>query len=205
MIDSTQLIFGRGSTVGGFSIWHWLIMLILLGVPIIFIVRRPPAGPNRFGELPESMSFGEAVTSFFRNYVNFSTRASRSEFWFCVLFYVGGLFTLSLFDFTGFFSLAFSLGTLIPLMALYTRRLHDINRSGWHQLLSCFFPIGPIALLVWYCSQASDQDQGASRASSKPTRMSSVELLEKFARLKDSGAITAGEYEAEKRKILNQA
>ena len=32
------------------------------------------------------MNFGEAITAGFRNYVNFSGRALRSEFWFWVLF-----------------------------------------------------------------------------------------------------------------------
>lgn len=38
------------------------------------------------------MNFGEAVSSFFRNYVNFSGRASRSEFWYSYLFiFIGGV------------------------------------------------------------------------------------------------------------------
>jgi uncharacterized membrane protein YhaH (DUF805 family) len=32
------------------------------------------------------MNFGQAVVSGFRNYINFSGRASRSEFWFFILF-----------------------------------------------------------------------------------------------------------------------
>lgn len=33
------------------------------------------------------MNFGEAVVSGLRNYINFSGRASRSEFWFFTLFF----------------------------------------------------------------------------------------------------------------------
>ena len=32
------------------------------------------------------MTFSEAISSGFRNYVGFSGRASRSEFWFWILF-----------------------------------------------------------------------------------------------------------------------
>ncbi|TIP54368.1 MAG: DUF805 domain-containing protein, partial [Mesorhizobium sp.] len=40
--------------------------------------------------------------------------------------------------------------------AMTTRRLHDINRSGWHQLLAGFIPIGTIALFIWYCKKSDE-------------------------------------------------
>ena len=47
-----------------------------------------PLQVTRFNQATESsaMKFGEAVVSGLRNYFNFSGRASRSEFWFFVLF-----------------------------------------------------------------------------------------------------------------------
>lgn len=200
--------FERGLTLGTFSIWHWLIVIVVLislAVPVIFIVRKPPVGPNRFGELPNSMNFGEAIASFFRNYVNFSTRASRSEYWYSFLFWFGISVILDIVDSTKILSGIWALAIFLPAIAVTTRRLHDINRSGWHQLLGWLFPVGTIALIVWYCTKASAGDATVTRPVSRHTTMGSVEVLEKLAKLKESGAITVEEYEAEKRKILSPA
>ena len=90
------------------------------------------------------MSFGQAIKSLFVNYVNFSGRASRSEFWYATLFIflasaatgmVDGALRTSLFQ--GLFGLA----VLLPNIAVQVRRLHDINRSGWW-LIGLFCPGG---------------------------------------------------------------
>ncbi|MFS2180428.1 DUF805 domain-containing protein [Rhizobium pisi] len=137
--------------MGSFSLWHWLILLILVIVPLIFIFRKPPAGPNRFGGPPDAMGFGQAISSYFRKYVDFTGRASRSEFWFSTLFVVLVSVALYAVDRTEVSNRIWSLATLLPSIAMATRRFHDINRSGWHQLLGLLFPIGTIAVLVWYC------------------------------------------------------
>ncbi|OWV78021.1 hypothetical protein ATY77_29585 [Rhizobium sp. R634] len=148
--------------MGSFSLWHWLIVLIVIAVPLIFIFRKPPTGPNRFGGPAEPMGFGQAIGSYFKNYVNFRDRASRSEFWFSTLFVAIISIALYLVDSTEIFKTIWSLATFLPSIAMAARRFHDINRSGWHQLLGMLFPIGSIAVLVWYC-KAPTADQ--SRAS----------------------------------------
>ncbi|NZD62130.1 DUF805 domain-containing protein [Rhizobium sp. WYCCWR 11290] len=135
--------------MGSFSLFHWLIVLI--PVALIFILRKAPAGPNRFGRLPDAMGFGQAISSFFRKYVDFSGRASRSEFWFSVLFVVLVSIGLYLVDRTAALNGIWSLATFLPLIAIATRRFHDINRRGWHQLLWLLAPIGTIAVIVWCC------------------------------------------------------
>jgi len=149
----------EGATMGSFSAWHWLIVLILIGLPLVFILRAAPAGANRFGEMPPSMNFGEAVSSFFRNYVNFSGRASRSEFWYSYLFiFIVGV-VLVIVDAivkNEIISSIWNLAILLPTLAMTARRLHDINRSGWYQLLAALFPIGTIALIIWYCKKSDD-------------------------------------------------
>ncbi|CDX42804.1 conserved membrane hypothetical protein [Mesorhizobium sp. ORS 3359] len=145
--------------MGSFSIWHWLIILIIIGLPLLFVLRAPPAGVNRFGDTPPSMNFGEAIASFFRNYVNFSGRASRSEFWYSYLFIIIVAVLMGIVDiFVGneVVSSLWNLAVLLPTLAMTARRLHDINRSGWHQLLAGFFPIGTIALLIWYCKKSDE-------------------------------------------------
>ncbi|NNU48262.1 DUF805 domain-containing protein [Rhizobium sp. WYCCWR 11279] len=144
--------------MGSFSLFHWLIVLILIGVPLIFVFRKPLAGPNRFGGLPPAMGFGQAIGSFFKNYVNFSGRASRSEFWYSFLFAVLVSIALYIVDRSETLRLIWSLATFLPWIAMAARRLHDINRSGWWQLLGLLVPIGPVVLLVWYCRASTMDD-----------------------------------------------
>jgi len=87
------------------------------------------------------MNFTNSIkTCLTKKYANFSGRASRSEFWFLYLFILIGylisftiMMTISfkLFWLMGVFMLAM----IIPALAVTARRLHDINKSGWFQLL----------------------------------------------------------------------
>jgi len=96
-------------------------------------------------------------------YKRFGGRARRKEFWAFILFYAL-LFTVALLlamivdvflkDFVHFpkvwgmdlpfatagISILGTLGFLIPYLAVYTRRMHDIELSGWYVLLS-FIPL----------------------------------------------------------------
>jgi uncharacterized membrane protein YhaH (DUF805 family) len=184
----------------GFFLWLYFFMQIL---PIIFVYQEQPPGPNRFGDRPQPMTFGEAVASFFRNYANFTTRASRSEFWYSVLFWFGTGFIVAYIDPTGILSTIFTLAIIVPSYAVAARRLHDINRSGWHQLLALIAPVGAITVIVWYCRRARGDD--ATAPAFGRTTMGPVELLERLAKLKEDGAITSEEFEAEKRRILETA
>jgi uncharacterized membrane protein YhaH (DUF805 family) len=107
------------------------------------------------------MSFTQAIAAGFQNYVNFSGRASRSEYWFWTLFVVllsivAGLIDLALFrslDFSPLQSLV-GLGLFLPGLAVSIRRLHDLDRTGWWFLL-VFTIIGAIVLLVWNCMRGT--------------------------------------------------
>ncbi len=102
------------------------------------------------------MSFGEAVASGFANYANFSGRASRPEFWFWVLFAIGGALAANLADAAIFvyhpglspLNSIFTLIALVPTFALTARRLHDVDRSGWWLFLAAT-GIGILLLLYW--------------------------------------------------------
>ena len=105
------------------------------------------------------MGFGEAISSFFQNYANFSGRASRSAFWYgyLFLFIVGIVMTVvDLVVGNEFISSIWNLAVLVPTLAMTARRLHDINRSGWLQLLAPLFPIGTFALIIWYCKKSDE-------------------------------------------------
>ena len=86
------------------------------------------------------MNFQTSVKTCFRKYATFSGRASRSEFWYFYLFNYGLYVILIIsalkisFIFFWFF-VGFLLATLIPFIAVTARRLHDINKSGWFQIL----------------------------------------------------------------------
>ena len=58
-----------------------------------------------------------------------------------------------------------SLVLLLPSLAVGARRLHDIGRSGWWQLL-IFTVIEIIPLIVWWASDTSPTDNKYG----KPTR-----------------------------------
>jgi len=107
------------------------------------------------------MNFGEAIASGFRNYVTFSGRASRSEYWYWVLFAVLGsvataVIDRSLFDTSTISPLnaIFGLVCFLPGLAISFRRLHDIDRTGWWWLL-VFTVIGTILLIVWFCMKGT--------------------------------------------------
>lgn len=85
------------------------------------------------------MTFVESIQTCFRKYATFSGRASRSEFWWWVLFGIlGGLVT----SIIPFINAIFSIALIIPNLAVTARRLHDTDRSGWWMLA----PYGFMAL-----------------------------------------------------------
>jgi len=54
----------------------------------------------------------------------------------------------------GLFSGMLILVFIIPYTSLTCRRLHDINKSGWFQLIFIIPLIGGVALLIWMCSDS---------------------------------------------------
>ena len=49
-----------------------------------------------------------------------------------------------------------SLATLLPCLAVTSRRLHDIGRSGWWQLIVLLPLIGWIVLIYWCVQDAKE-------------------------------------------------
>ena len=101
------------------------------------------------------VSFAQSWILFFKNYANFSGRSSRSAYWFWILWSV--IVTLSIeilragigeAGIVYFIDFVWSLGILVPTVALAARRLHDVGRSGWWQLIA-FTIIGIIPLFIW--------------------------------------------------------
>ena len=127
------------------------------------------------------MSFGQAISTCFRKYADFSGRATRSEFWWFYLFYalVGLVLALPgtlvmmlgipasqdqmpgpafwiglmLLVLASLVQLAF----IIPMLAVGCRRLHDRGQSGWLQLLM-LVPCGSIVLIVFWVLDGTPGD-----------------------------------------------
>lgn len=90
-----------------------------------------------------------------KNYVNFSGRARRKEYWYFVLGQLIISIITGLLDET-----IFNISTLIlfiPGLAVLVRRLHDINKSGWWILISLIPFIGSIILLVWLLTNTKSE------------------------------------------------
>jgi uncharacterized membrane protein YhaH (DUF805 family) len=105
------------------------------------------------------MNFGQAITSGLSNYVNFSDRASRSEYWFWILFYFICLVVAIIIDSvlrTRVLTAVVWLGIVLPTLALSVRRLHDLDRSGWWIFLAFIPLVGAIILLIWQCTKGTD-------------------------------------------------
>lgn len=96
------------------------------------------------------MTFVESISTCFKKYVDFNGVASRSEFWWWFLFMV--VVALLLESINNTLALVFNLAILLPSIAVYARRLHDTDRSGWWQLLMLIPIIGVIVVLV-FCAQ----------------------------------------------------
>ena len=99
------------------------------------------------------MTFAEAVRTCLAKYANFKGRATRAEYWWFFLAVLLGsaatsLFTLKIYT-------LFSLATLLPMIAVGARRLHDTNRSGWWQLLA-LVPFGVILVIVFLVQESKE-------------------------------------------------
>ena len=107
------------------------------------------------------MNFSTAISTCLSKYATFKGRATRSEFWWFYLFTVlmgwgATIVGATLGDIGDVFSNIVTLIFLIPVLAAGSRRLHDIGRSGWWQLLMLTV-IGVILLLVWWASDSKKE------------------------------------------------
>lgn len=121
------------------------------------------------------------------NYANFNGRARRKEFWMYSLFWFVISAILSVLDNmfglvytaatppagmeqfgdmykSGYLSTLFTLVTLIPFLAVATRRFHDVGKSGWN-LLWYFTCIGILYQLYLWISEG---DHGQNEYGADP-------------------------------------
>ena len=110
-----------------------------------------------------------------QKYAVFSGRSRRKEFWMFVLFTFVVEIVLAIIDAIigtyntalgiGLLSGLFYLAILVPSIALNTRRLHDIGKSGWFQLL---FIIPIVGFILWIIWMVRDGDDGVNKYGPSP-------------------------------------
>ena len=115
--------------------------------PIMLRGTRPQFVSIQPRQREFTMDFVQAIKSCLGQYATFSGRASRPEYWWFFLFQVLVMVATGMLGdvINGLASLAL----LLPALAVGTRRLHDIGRTGWWQLL-LLTGIGFFVLLYWW-------------------------------------------------------
>ena len=117
-----------------------------------------------------------------KNYATFNGRAGRTELWYFMLYwsifyvviiafdrFIGGSFLsfknfplseyiplASFYDEVGILTFLYRPLTIIPSLAVISRRLHDINKSGWW-CLTCITPA--IVILFFYLCKKGDDNK----------------------------------------------
>ena len=113
------------------------------------------------------MGFQESIKTVYNKYGDFTGTASKPEFWWFFLYYLIADFLLSIVDTIIFgyeglgygpFSFIFLIANIVPNFSVGARRLHDVGRSGWWQLLALTI-IGYIILIYWWVQPSIDQNK----------------------------------------------
>ena len=99
------------------------------------------------------MEFGQAISTCLSKYASFSGRASRPEFWWFFLFQVLASLAASLIG--DWLNGVVVLLLLLPGLAVGTRRLHDIGKTGWWQLIM-LTGIGYLLLMYWWAQPTAE-------------------------------------------------
>ena len=110
------------------------------------------------------MNIGQSISYCFSNYANFNGRGSRSQYWWFALFcmfleFMGTVWDAASGDSSGsgiMFWIAYAT-IFIPSIAAGARRLHDVGKSGWWQLISITI-VGIIHLVIWLATEGTKKN-----------------------------------------------
>ena len=109
------------------------------------------------GRPAHMMSFADSVKGCMQKSFTLQGRASRSEYWFFVLF-------LNLLSF-GLMFIGMTLGAPLSMATILLfpagfcvacRRMHDLGKSGWWLLIAIIPLIGALIILFWFVSEGED-------------------------------------------------
>jgi uncharacterized membrane protein YhaH (DUF805 family) len=164
------------------------IFLIIFGGWIVYAMLKaieyhnnnvlPPDEGYGCNEIKHCYYFIEGL----KKYAVFDGYASRNEFWrfylMVIVFNVASaiidskLFGVPWDEGTGPASLIIQIGLFIPSLSIGARRLHDIGKSGWWQLLY-FTVVGIIVLIIWW---ATASENSRSYSSKRKVKRNSKEI-----------------------------
>jgi uncharacterized membrane protein YhaH (DUF805 family) len=105
------------------------------------------------------MTFEQSIRTCLNKYIDIEGRASRSEYWWFVLFTIIASIVASILDLvTGLpvFAALTSLALLAPGITVGVRRLHDRDMSGWWILLVLIPAIGTLILLILFVMRGTE-------------------------------------------------
>ena len=159
---------------------------------------------NNFGSSSKSMNFGEAIGTCLKKYAVFEGRASKSEFWYFYLLWVSSII-LSFIPVVGLpIFIIITFGGFLPSISVTCRRLHDINKSGWWQLIPLYFLI----LCTLDSSEGVNQSQ-SSRSSNNNKTIKNISTendltdeLEELEELYKDGTLSEAQFKKAKNKLL---
>jgi len=111
------------------------------------------------------MPIVDAVKACFAKYADFDGRSTRTEYWWFFLAVLLGSAAASLIS-VRVYSLV-ALVTVLPMIAVGARRLHDTNRSGWWQLLA-LVPFGVVVPMILLAQRSAPIIPAELRARTQP-------------------------------------
>ena len=156
------------------------------------------------------MSFGESIGTCLKKYAVFEGRASKSEFWPYFFVYMVGSLILDVstestqIPILGIITLIVSLGGMLPMISVGCRRMHDINKSGWFQMIPIY------NLILW----AQDSSEGVKKTQSykssntneqtqiRSTNNDLADELEELEELYEDGTLSEAQFKKAKNKLL---
>jgi len=139
------------------------------------------------------MNFTAANIAFWKNYVKFEGRSSRSEFWWCsfahtvmfifiavaLLAYMISAVDPATGELSGVasglwmtFFFGYFLVTFLPWMSLTVRRFHDQDKSGWMWLINLVFGL---IVLIFMCIEGT---RGPNKYGEDPLGRSNPDIFD---------------------------
>lgn len=131
------------------------------------------------------MTFFEAVGKCYRKYFVFKGRAPKSEYWWFVTLTFLFAWPLLLsetkegswYSFLSFVYFMLTLSVLAPLLAVWTRRMHDVGKSGWTWLFIFIPVVGFILLFRWATKDGDIEANKYGDPDNNPYSMNKVKKL----------------------------